>query len=222
MKQLAIILVLALLICTCGCQPASLSGGPSTEPSTEPSKTEPSVDVPATEPSQSALDQDGENVQPAVFEYIVLDEEYGPYAVNCGEQFVAVIRSAEEFKDTYGIDSGEIFDEKIEGHEDRLLTDYSVIIISYYFYEPNCAIPRVVGVSETDDGGYQIDVELCEPDIETYPSVVSRAVWLLVNRYIPEGAVIDVKETSAVLPVDEFDAYFGTVNGEFATAGKDC
>ena len=210
MKQLAFILVLALLICACGCQPSSLSnGGISTKPSnTDPSvsdalptdKTEPSatVDLPSVEPDESTPAAEVETL-----EYVVLEEDDRVFGEPDFDQYVVlIIRSAEDCEDWLL----ELLDTRIENYGEGYFNDHSIVMI--------CSTTgsianryRIADVSETDNG-YLFSLEYCMPeggaDMCWYGSVV-----VAVDRVIPEDAVIQVESTTVHMTNDEYEAYFG-------------
>ena len=200
MKQLALILILALLIFTCGCQPASLSSGPSTEPS----KTEPSVDVPATEPSQTELSRGNTNANSV---YTVLDENgrlYGEPEV--GQPAISIIRSTEESPDWLV----ELLETTVENYSENYFEDHSVVVICCVTGS-TVARYRVADVSEADDGGYLFNLEYCMPEMGN-EMMWKCSVVVAVNQAIPEDAVIQVEITSVFMSNEEFEAYFGEIS----------
>ena len=205
MKQLAIVLVLALLMCTCGCQPASLSGGGA---STEPSASDPIETVTA----------------PAISDSILTEIEYTYKSIGAhtlgnpdvGKPEVFLVNSE---KDELWVDG---YAQNVDSYSETFFEEHSIILFcavqQYVVYQH-----RVVSVSKTENGEYLVSIERCTPaDVEwptKYGGCVSYSI--VVNCVLPDDAVIHIEEVPVTLPVEEFDAFFGTVNGDYV-AGNDC
>ena len=200
MKQLALILVLALLICACGCQPASLSsGGASTEPF-------------ASDPSETAPLQT-EELAPFEYECIVEANAYcGTMNPALGKPEVAVVNSEED-------ELWVLYGNKVESYNENFFEDHSLIFISFATESLDIK-QRMCSISETKNGEYLVSIETCSPDMELTKYGGGSRVLIVVNRVLTDDAVIRVEEIPVTLPVEEFDAYFGTNGGH--DIGADC
>ena len=208
MKQLAMILVLALLICACGCQPASLSSGGGE--STEPSGTAPSMDVPDTEPSETEDSLGGEDTTPATelpgtpIEYLTLVEDDGIYGDSDSyERTIGIMRSREECPDWVL----ELLNEKAEDYGEDYFNDHTVVVIGSRTGSPS-TLYRAVGAAKTEDSSYLLHLECCSREMGADVVWYSR-VAIVVNCAIPEDADIQVVTTTVIMSNEEFEAYFG-------------
>ena len=197
MKQLAIVLVLALLICACGCQ---FWGGSDNGLSTGPSDTDPANDPSETAPSQNE-DYD-------LFEYECIVEDgllFETTNLALGKPEVAVVNSEED-------ELWAVYSYMVESYNENFFEEHSVIFVSF-ITESLDIKQRMCSVSVAENGEYLVSIETCSPDVEMTKYGGGSRVLIVVNRVLTDDAVIRVEEIPVTLPVEEFDAYFGTNGG---------